>query len=413
VVTFGLLLRAGGLREPADRAGLAALTTNLLESGAGDRTGPMIAEELETLGIQLGSGASWDLTHLDITGTRARIGPATEILASVVRDPTFPLDEVERLRAEQLAGIMQRRAEPRGLANETAARAIFSADTPFSRPLGGTPATVEAITRGDVVDFHAGHFSADGAAIVVAGEIDADDALSLAASRFGDWGGSRLEPDATRVSAAPGRRVLRRRPSGRRAVGDPRRAGGGIARSVEDYFAIQVLNAILGGAFSSRLNLNLRERHGFTYGVSSAFVMRRHPGPFVVSTAVQTEVTAAALREIVTEVHAIREDAVTAAELEDARSYLAGTFPLSLQTTSGVASRLSEIYAYDLPLDYFDDYRERILEVGADQVLAAARTRIQPEALTVVVVGDAATIRGPLEELDLGPVEVVDPQEVG
>jgi zinc protease len=183
----------------------------------------------------------------------------------------------------------------------------------------------------------------------------------------------------------------------------------GVARSTPDYFPIVVMNAILGGAFTSRLNLNLRETRGYTYGVSSGFTMRREPGPFMVSTAVQTEVTAPALAEITTEIATIRGEPVRDQEVADARSYLAGVFPLRLQTTDGTAGRIAELAAYDLPLDYFCDYRERLLEVTRPEVERVAREHLDPERMTIVVAGDAARVRDDLAALGLGPVEVIDP----
>src|SRR5680860_41693 len=169
------------------------------------------------------------------------------------------------------------------------------------------------------------------------------------------------------------------------------------------------MNTVLGGAFSSRLNLNLREANGFTYGVSSSFSMRRDPGLFLVSTAVQTEVTADAVTEILREIDGIRAGPVTASELVDARNYLAGTFPLRLQTTHGIASRLAELVIYGLPDDYFASYRDRILEVEDAEILRVARENIRPDELTLVIVGDADAIRSSLEALDLGIIETVDP----
>lgn len=413
VVTVSLFLQAGGLHESRDLAGLASLTSSLLESGAGGRSGPEIAEEMETLGIHLGVGASWDLTHLDLTGVANRIPAAMEVLRDLVLTPTFPEDEVERIRGEQLASILQRRAEPRGLANEMAARGIFSAETPFSRPLGGTTRTVERVTRADVVDFHARRYTPGRAAVLMAGDMGIEQAVELARERFDGWAGPAVEPANVRVEprTREPQLILVDRPG---SVQSEIRVGHvGVARSTPDFFAILVMNAILGGAFSSRLNLNLREKHGYTYGVSSSFVMRRLPGPFLVSTAVQTEVTAAALREILHEVRGMREGPVKPSELSDATNYLAGTFPLGLQTTSGVSSRLAEIVAYGLPLDYFDSYRERILAVDAEQVLAAARERLRPDEVAVTIVGDAAAIRPSLEELSIGKVEVIDARGEG
>lgn len=407
VVTLGLVIRAGGVQEDPARAGLATLTSALLDAGAGRRSGSQIAADLEQLGIQLDVGSSWDATQIELTGLASRIPPATEILAELAREPTFPSPEVERLRQEQIAAMLQRRAEPRGAANEVAARALFAPGAAFARPLAGTPESVQALTRSDVLEFHRRCYTPQASCVVVTGDLELDQAEALAARAFAGWSGA-ASPEAAEASTprAGAREVwVVDRPG---AVQTEIRVGQvGVAHDTPDYFPLVVMNSILGGAFSSRLNMNLRERHGFTYGVSSGFAMRRQPGPFVISTAVQTEVTGAALKEIFRELEAIRAAPVAPAELEDARSYLAGVFPLALQTTDGIASRLAELFVYDLPSDYFERYRERIMAVDADQVLRAAREHLNPDGMAVVVAGDAAAIRGPLEELGLGAVRMV------
>jgi zinc protease len=182
----------------------------------------------------------------------------------------------------------------------------------------------------------------------------------------------------------------------------------GVQRLVDDYFPIVVMNTVLGGSFSSRLNLNLREVHGYTYGVSSGFGMRRQAGPFLIATATETDVTVSAITEILKEVEHLRQGGVSSEELESASGYLAGVFPLRLQTTAGVAAHLAELEIYGLPDDHFDRYRERVLAVTAEEVLLAARTRLDPASLNIAVVGDAERLREPLDALGLGPVEPAD-----
>jgi zinc protease len=412
VVTLGLLLPAGGVNEAAEQAGLAALSSALLESGAGSLGAAEIADTLELLGVQLSVNTSWDVTEVELTGLTSQIEPALEVLADLVCRPTFPDAEVERLRGQHLAGILQRRAEPRGLANEMAAQWIFSDETPFSRALGGTTSSLSGLTRQDITTFHAARYTPFGATIVVAGDLSAERARELAAGAFGNWVGPVAE--AARVKVAPRLRerriVIVDRPG---SVQSEIRVGQvGLARSTPDFFPVMVMNAILGGAFTSRLNLNLRERQGFTYGVSSGFAMRREPGPFLISTAVQTEVTAAALTEIWREVEGIRSGPVREEEVEDARNYLAGVFPLRLQTTEGVASRIAEVALHRLPDDYFESYRDRILEVDVASVERVAVQHLHPEEMVVVIVGDAARIRDSLESLDTGPVEVTSATEL-
>ena len=407
VVTVGLILPAAGVHEPPERAGLASLVAALLESGTERRTAAEIAEAFEGLGVQFGVGTGWDATQAEMTSLASRSAAGIDLLAELVRTPAFPGVEVDRVRKEHIAEILQRRAEPRGLANEAAARYIFSPSSPFSRPLGGTATTLDGLTHEDIAAFHGARYTPFGAVIVIAGNVEPEEARDLAARAFGDWAGPASETPVVPVEPASTTRrvVLVDRPG---SVQSEIRVGQvGVPRSTPDYFPLVVMNTILGGAFTSRLNMNLREKQGFTYGVSSGFAMRRHAGPFLISTAVQTEVTAPALTEILREVEGVREAPVTPEELEDARNYLAGVFPLRLQTTEGVASRLAELALFDLPPDYFDDYRDRILAVDVEEVHRVAQERIRPAELSIVIAGDAATIRGPVEALSLGPVEVV------
>jgi zinc protease len=247
---------------------------------------------------------------------------------------------------------------------------------------------------------------------VAAGDASADEIQALAERWLGGWRG---EPDA--VSPPEVRPRLDRttvvivdRPG---AVQSEIRIGHvGIERTAPDYFAVTVLNSILGGTFSSRMNLNLRERLGYTYGASSSFASRRQPGLFSMTTAVQTEVTAHSVSEMLREMREMREAPVTGAELEDARNFLAGVFPIGLQTTDGVAGKLSTIATYGLPDDYYDHYREGLLSVTAAEVQEAARRRLWPDRAAVVIAGDAEKIRGELEALDVGPVEVVSAEEL-
>ena len=411
VVTVSTLVRAGAAHEAPTRAGLATLTGSLLESGAAGRSGPEIAESLESLGAQLVVGSSWDYSFAEVTGVAATIRDAARMLAELVQLPDFPEAEVERLRNQQLAGVMQRRADPRELADEMASRFLFSAASPYSRAPGGNTATVPTLTREDVVGFHRGGYTAARTSLVIAGSLGPDEAAELAAGFARGAAHGDPPPAVASEAAAAGRRVvLVDRPG---SVQSEIRVGHlGAPRSSPDYFALVVMNTVLGGAFTSRLNLNLRERQGFTYGASSAFSMRVARGPFLVSTAVQTEVTAASVREIFHEIATMRDAPVTAQELDDARNYLAGIFPLTLQTTSGVAARLSEIALHGLPEDYFERYPSHVLGVTAEDAHRVAREYLQPERAAVVIVGDAAAIRDEIEALGLGPIEVVDPSGV-
>lgn len=410
VTTLTLLLPGGGLRESPARAGVATLTGALLESGAGEMEAPEISEKLERLGVHLQVGTAWEVSHLKFTALSPMVGPALDLAGTLVQTPSFPEAEVDRLRNQQVAGILQRRAEPRGFANELVSRFLFAEDSPFSRPLGGLSESVSALTRDDVQNYHDAFYSPSGAGIVVAGNIEPGRILEQVERVFGQWQGEALpvldvpvRPRSDGVQV-----VVIDRPG---AVQSEIRIGHiGVPRNTPDYFPITVMNTILGGAFSSRLNLNLREKHGFTYGVRSSFVMRRRPGPFLVSTAVQTEVTGRAVQEILAEIGGMRDSEVRSEELSDARQYVAGTFPLPLQTTEGIAARLSELFIYDLPDSYLEEFAERTIAVEAEDVLRVARQYLHPDCATILVLGDAAAVTKQLASIGLGDVDVI-PQD--
>ncbi|HKP73910.1 MAG TPA: pitrilysin family protein [Longimicrobiaceae bacterium] len=411
VVTIDLVIDAGALTEPPERAGVAALTAGLLESGAAGMSAAEIAERVYGLGLSLDAGVSWDTSQTGFTCLRSRVEPAFELLAAIARESSFPADEVDRVRDERVTGIVQRRGTPSSAADEASHRWIYAPGTPFARPLGGMLRTLQGLTRDEVAAFYARRYRPETTTLVAAGDISVDEVVALAERWFGDWegGGERTAPAASAPRLDHTTVVLLDRPG---AVQSEIRLGHvGVERTSPDYFAVTVLNAILGGTFSSRLNLNLRERLGFTYGASSVFAPRRLPGPFSMTTAVQTEVTAQAVAEMLRDLREMREAEVTPAELDDARNFLAGVFPLALQTTDGVAGKLSSIATYGLPDDYFDHYRDGILAVTAADVLDAARRRLWPDRAAIVIAGDAARIRGELEGLG-HPVEVMDPAEL-
>jgi zinc protease len=406
LVTVRVLVDAGAAAEPGGQSGVARLTASALQAGTEERDVEALAWELESLGVELETAAGWDGAAAGLTVHRDRLDPAMALLAEVVRQPAFPADQVERLRDQQLADILQRRKEPRALASDAAARFIFHDDVPYARPLTGLEPEVRDLGPAQLADFHQARFRAGSAAIVLAGAVETERARALARQHFGDWRGDPApEPAFDVAPRVDGPAVfLVHRPG---SVQSEIRLGHvGVDRHHPDYFALQVMNTILGGAFTSRLNMNLRERHGFTYGARSGFSFRKRPGPFSIDVAVASDVTARAIEEALKEVRGLREEGPTEAELTSARDYLRGVLPLRLQTTDQVAARIGELFTFDLPSDYFETYRDHIAAVDRDDVRRVAREAIQPERLAVVVVGDASAIEAPIRDLDLGPLEI-------
>jgi zinc protease len=410
IVSASLFVRAGESALTDGRAGLSVLAGDALEGGSRRRSGSELAESLERIGARLDVATGWEGTSVSVSCLAERLAEALEILAETLLEPEFPAAEVARARGQALAAIRQRAMDPASLASDAATRRYFADGVPFARPLEGTRATVEPLGRNHVRGYAEAFYRPVKGGLIVVGDVDADEIEALTASCFEGWEGE--PPGAGDFPVEPRTReravLVVDRPG---SVQSEVRVGHvGLERSHPDVFALTVLNTLLGGAFTSRLNLNLRERHGYTYGVRSRFVLRARPGYFQVGTAVGTEVTAPAVGEILGELEAIATDGPTSEEIEASRDYIAGVFPLRLETAGQVAARVAELLIYGLPDDYHATYRDRIRGVTVEDASAAGSRHIRPSEVQVVVVGDADSVVKPLENLGIGPVEVASAQ---
>jgi zinc protease len=408
-VTAIALVDAGAIAEPRGRDGVASLTARSLIEGVDGQDGAALASRLERLGTSITADAEWDSVIAQMTATADRFDAAFGLLAEVVQQPTFPARDVHRLRDERLAEIAQQLAEPRGLADERFDGFLYAPGARYGRAAAGSAASVQALDRDVVATFHGGMYTPSTTTMVIVGDITPERALALVEQRFGTWRGSRAS--SLLSAAVDGVRQAERRIVIVAKEGAPQselRVGHvGVPRRHPDHLPIVVMNAILGGLFSSRINLNLRETHAFTYSASSLFDWRRAAGPFVVSTAVKTEVTARAVEEILKEIDAMRAAPPSRSEVELATAYLAGVFPIRYETTAAVAGALARATTFGLDDDWFARYRERVLAVTPEEVHAAARTHLDPSRLLVLAVGDAGAIRAPLEGVGIGDVTVV------
>jgi zinc protease len=403
LVTVRAVLDAGAAGEGAGEEGLAWLTAHTLEGGTAVRSGVALAWQLERLGAQLETSTSWDAVNVSFTTRSDRLGEALELLAEIVRTPSFPEREVERIRGEQLAEMLQRSTEPRALGDDSAARYIFAEHETYGRTILGLEASVRDFSGAQARAFHDRRFTPRTAAVVVVGDVAADVAQQAVAHAFGDWSGPHEAAQRPGTAARHERTTIHvvDRPS---AVQSEVRIGHvGVPRHHDDYYPLIVMNAILGGAFTSRLNLNLREKHGFTYGVRSGFSFRRAAGPFVIQTAVASDVTARAVEETLRELGGIREG-VADDEVRSASDFLAGTLPLEMQTTQQLAARVAELHTFELPADYFEGFGQQLRAVTADDVLRVAREHLLLDRLAIVVVGNAAVVADDLTALGVGDV---------
>jgi zinc protease len=406
LATVLVLVNAGSTNEPRGKEGVAALTAAALLEGTTRFGGAELAEKFEQLGTSLESGADWDSAFLKITVLSSKLEEATRLLGDAISSPIFPEREIERLKAERLAEILQLETEPRGLADEKFSEFLYDDESRYSRPDEGSTVSVGSLTRGDVDQFYRSNYNSGGTTVIIAGDISSENAKNLVIEAFGKWpnGSSQDQPLSGKARRNRKSTHIVNKPD---APQSELRVGHvGLPRKHPDFFPTLVMNAVLGGLFGSRINLNLREAHGYTYGASSFYDWRRGPGPFVVSTAVESEVTAPALREILMEIDRIRDERISAEELSLARDYLEGVFPIRYETTAAIASALATLAIYDLKPDYYDSYRANIHNVSEDAVLRAAKTHLHPDLLQTVIVGDAATVSSSLADHSLGEVTV-------
>ena len=411
IVQVSLVVLAGSGDDPAGKFGVASLTAAMLDEGAGARAALEIADAIEFLGAMLTTTSSFDASAVRLNVPVARLPDALPVMADVALRPTFPEEELDRLRQERITALIQAKDEPESIAPMAFARLVFGPRHRYGTSAVGTQGTLKAFTTQDLRAFHDAYYQPGNATLLVVGDIAPDAALTQLEKHFGGWRtgapGKRVD-----VAAAPqlarGEIVIVDVPGAEQS--QIRLGWVGVARSTPDYFTLQVLNTILGGSFTSRLNQNLREKNGYSYGAGSRFDMRLAPGPFFAAAGVQSDRTAEALREFFNELNGITKP-VAAEELTKAKNYIALGFPGEFESTSDLSARLEELVVYKLPDTYFEQYVSRIQAVTAADVQKAAARHVQPSRFTVVVVGDRKSIEPGIRALNLAPVRALSVDE--
>ncbi len=390
LISLDLVFPAGAQHDLPGKAGLATLTASVIDEGTRQRSSMEIASWIEQLGGYFASGADWDEGYL-ASGLLARhLEAGLELLTEVATEPTFPEREVERLRKQRLAEILRRGHDPSTLADEKLTEVIYRG-TVYAHPILGTEAGVSALDREALVAFYQRHYTRQGAVLIAVGDLDPEDLLRRVEGRFQELPAEPPPPPDIQPAPLEGVSIhVVDRPGA--AQTELRLGHAGVSRKNPDYIPLIALNALLGGKFTSRINLNLRERHGYTYGVTSRFSARRGPGPFVVDAAVATESAGAAAAEVLFELRRIREEPVEPWELDETRSYILGVFPYTFQTIGEVAKRLETLAVYGLADNYYDQYLERIAGVTREELLEVARRNLHPDHTAVVAVGPAETL---------------------
>jgi zinc protease len=408
LVSASLVMRNGAADEPADVAGATVLAARALSEGTERYDAIGLVEAAERLGASLHAEAGWDAFSAGVDVPRDRLEAALELLAEMVLHPTFPAHEVERLRDERMNDLLQARADPRRRADEAFIETIYAADAPYHRPAGGTRETVERLDSAALRRAYERGLDPSRATLVVGGELAGLDLVTTLARLFGDWepAAGAAAAEAIVDTAATAERVVRVVDRPGSVQSEIRIGHRGLPRRIADFHAVSVMSAILGGLFNSRLNMNLREEKGYTYGAGAGFDLRRAAGPFTARAAVNTEVTVPAVREFLAELTRMRDSEVTPAELTAARDFLVGVFPLRFETAGAVVGALGGLVVHDLPVDELVGYRAGIEAVRVEDVVAAARAHLRVDEAAIVIVGAADAIAAELEAAGVGSVVV-------
>ncbi|MEW6476056.1 MAG: pitrilysin family protein [Actinomycetota bacterium] len=417
VVSASLVSRLGSASDPPDRPGLMSLATGSLDGGTASRDALGLTAELESAGATLADDTGKDGTWLTASSLTAHLPATLDILADVARNPTFPADEVERVRDAALVALRQDRDNAETTAETVAQRAVYGAGHPYGHRSAGTEDGLRAATIDELRRAHARAFTPRNTALLLSGDITETQAKTLAERTFGSWSEGSADTEgsaADRSPAPPGppagssdRVIIVDEPGASQTALSL--AAPGFARSDPDYERLLVTNHVFGGGTASRLNVNLRETRGYTYGAFSQIEALRGIGLVTIGMAVRTDTTADAVRQTLLEAETLSRDGVSPAELDRAKQYLAGAARTLFDTNNSTVSTMRTLYLDDLPADYFQTRPGRLAGITNDDVTAVARRRLAPNAFTVVAVGDRAAIEGPLRSLNLGPVSLRSP----
>ena len=403
-IAVSLVFPGGACHDPLMKSGAAMLTADLLESGTTTRDIVQIADRLEFLGSSLSIRAGADATFASALSLTRCAGESLELLSDVVLHPVFPAEEFERVRERHLTAILQRKDRPAAIASLAFLRQLYGGLHPYAYDGSGTEQSIRAITRDDVLGYHSANYRPDGTTLIAVGDVTMDQLLSVVKNLFASWEtGSTTLPAFPGIPAAGTRSVyLIDKPDAPQS--EIRMGYPALPRSSPDYFAVSVMNRILGGQFSSRINLNLREKRGYTYGARSSFVFMKNPGPFMVSGAFITSKTGSAVEQLLAEVERMHAEGVTESELVFSKTGLMGSFPLEFESHWQIAGALQSLVLYGLPENYYDSYLQNLDQVTLADVRAVAARHLRPADMNIVIVGDVARIKEGIEQLGLGEI---------
>jgi zinc protease len=407
LVAAALVLRSGSGANPASKPGLASFTARMLQQGTTTRTALQIADRAADLGASLWSRSSMDSSIVGTLALTRSFPEAFELLADIALRPTFPNAEIERVRKERAAALVQERDDPFTVATRVMRTALYGPHHPYGYPDIGTAESLKTISRDDLLKFWQEHYFPNEAALVIAGNVKLETLKPLLEKELAGWKvGKSADTTFGTLETSDARLILVDRPGAPQTALECYELG--AARSTPDYAPLEVMNTELGGLFSSRINMNLREAHGYTYGAGSSFAYQRQPGPFLAYSAVRTDVTAPATKEIFNELRRMRDTQMNADEMKLSKDSITRSMPGRFERGTEAAGTFAELFTYDLPLDYFSKLPEAVDAVSPVEAQAMAQKYIHPDKIVVLAVGDKAKIEDEMKKLNLGKMEIRD-----
>ncbi len=408
IVAFSLVIQSGAACDPADRPGLATLTAELMDAGTKTMDALQVADRLDFIGATMRIGATVDGTQAGLMTLAKHLDEALAVYSEVLTSPTFPQKEFERIKKQRLTSLIQQKDRAATTASIAFNHIIYGDNHPYGNDPSGSEASVNAITRDDVVKFYETYYRPNNGTLIVVGDVTLKDLLPRLEKGFAGWKAKDAPAPALPAAPSPGMRTVYLidkpgAPQSEIRIGYPC-----LARRTPDFFPVQLLNRLLGGQYSSRINTNLREKHGYTYGARSVFVFNKEAGPFYAGGGFVSTKTDSSIVQILYEIDRTYRDGVTADELEFAKKGMIGSFALGFETPQQIAASLVNIVLYGLPDDYFNTYLQHIDSVTLADVRAAAKKYLDSSKMKIVVVGDVNRIRKSIEALDVGPVVLCD-----
>lgn len=409
-VSMRLLVRTGSVQDPPGKVGVASLAAALLDQGTTTKTAEQIADEIDFIGGALGTGSGSDLTFVNVIVMKDSFGLGMNLLSDVVRNPAFAAEEIERQKQQAISSLQVSSNDPDYVASVLFERLVYGFH-PYGLPNSGTPETLAGITRADLQEYHRRYFVPNNAILAVVGDVTGEEAFAAAERVFGGWPRADVPPIKVVDPPQPTRRiVVVDKPD---AVQTEIRVGQlAIPRKHADYMAFDLAVKILGGEGANRLHRVLRSERGLTYGAQADAETRKQAGHYVAETDTRTETTGETLRLAVDEVARLQRERVSERELSDAQAYLAGSFPLTIETPNDIATQVLNVVFYELPVEEIGTFRERVQAVTPDDVQRVAKQYVRADRLSIVLVGDASSFVPQLRKVGFPDVEVIPINEL-